>query len=109
MAIVPLPLPPGAEARSLLHHLLEHGDIVGRDSVGRTIIQLAVNDWTFDRVMVFDAAAAELEDGADAESDADDEEDGPPVVVEFVRPKIDGAKAGIRPDRLSPMARRATI
>ena len=31
MAIVPLPLPPSAEARALLHHLLEHGDIVGRD------------------------------------------------------------------------------
>jgi hypothetical protein len=29
MAIVPLPLAPGAEARALLHHLLEHGDDVG--------------------------------------------------------------------------------
>jgi hypothetical protein len=34
MAIVPLPLPPGAEARGLLHHLLEHGDIVGRGRRG---------------------------------------------------------------------------
>ena len=44
MAIVPLPLPPGAEARALLHHLLEHGDIVGRDTAGQTIIQLVVDD-----------------------------------------------------------------
>jgi len=87
MAIVPLPLPPGAEARALLHHLLEHGDMVGRDSAGRTMIQLAVDDWTFDRLMAFDADAAELEDGADAEPDADDEEDGLPVLIEFVRPK----------------------
>ena len=29
MAIMPLPLPPGAEARALLHHILEHGDVVG--------------------------------------------------------------------------------
>jgi hypothetical protein len=42
MAIVPLPLSPSAEARALLHDLLEHGDIVGRDTAGRTIIQLAV-------------------------------------------------------------------
>jgi hypothetical protein len=32
--------------------------------------------------------AAELENGADAEPDPDDEEDGPPVVVELVRPKM---------------------
>ena len=44
MAIVPLPLPPGAEARALLHHLLKHGDVLGSDSAGRTIISLAVDD-----------------------------------------------------------------
>jgi hypothetical protein len=43
MAIVPLPLPPGAEARALLHYLLEHGDVVGIDAAGRTIIKLAVD------------------------------------------------------------------
>jgi hypothetical protein len=86
MAIVPLPLPPRAEARSLLHHLLEHGDIVGRDTVGRTIVQLAVDDWTLQKLMTFDVEAAELE-----EPDADDE-DGAPVVVEFVRPKSMGRR-----------------
>ena len=35
----------------------------------------------------FDAEAAELEDGGDDEPEPDDEEDGLPVVVEFVRPK----------------------
>ena len=88
MAIVPLSLSPGAEARALLHHLLEQGDVVGKDTVGRTIIQLAVDDWTLEKLATFDSDAAELEDGSDAEPDAEDEEDGPPVVVEFVRPKL---------------------
>ena len=78
MSIVPLPLPPGAEARALLHHLLEHGDVVGRDPGGRTIIQLAVDDWVLDTLMGFDADAAELEDQGDDEPDADEEEDGHP-------------------------------
>ncbi|HEU0307333.1 MAG TPA: hypothetical protein VFR30_10235 [Lysobacter sp.] len=82
MATAPLPLPPGAEARALLHHLLEHGDIVGRDTVGRTIIQLAVDDRVLETLMAFDAEVAELE------PEADDEEDGPPVVLDFPRPKV---------------------
>jgi hypothetical protein len=88
MAIMPLPLPPGAEGRALLHHLLEHGDIVGEDTAGRKIIQLAVDDWTLERLLTFDADAAELEDGGDDEPDADDEEDRAPVLVELVRPKL---------------------
>ena len=60
MAIVPLPLSPDVEARVLLHHLLEHGDIVGGDTAGRTIIQLAVDEWVLDKLMAFDAEAAEL-------------------------------------------------
>jgi hypothetical protein len=88
MAIVPLPLPPGAEAPTLLHHLLEYGDIVGRDTARRTVIQLAVDDWALEKLMTFDAEEAELEDGGDDEPDADDEEDGSAVVVEFVRPKM---------------------
>ena len=88
MAIVPLPLSPGAQARALLHRLLEHGDVVGRDTAGQTIIQLSVPDYVLDTLMTFDAEAAELEDGGDGEPDADAEEDGPPVVVEFVRPKL---------------------
>jgi hypothetical protein len=88
MAIVPLPIPPGAEARALLHHLLEHGDIVGSDSTGRTIVQLAVDDWTLDKLASFDADVAELEDGSDSEPDADDEEDGSPVVVDLVQPRV---------------------
>ena len=44
MAVVPLPLSPILAARALLHHVLEHGDIVGRDAAGNTIIQLSVND-----------------------------------------------------------------
>ena len=51
VAIVPLPLPPGAEARALLHHLLEHGDIVGTDAGGQAIIQLAVDDRVLEPLM----------------------------------------------------------
>jgi hypothetical protein len=61
---------------------------VGRDLAGRTIIQLAVDDWTLDELVTFDAGAAEFEDGGDDEPDADDEEEGPPVVVDLVRPKV---------------------
>jgi len=82
MAIVPLPLPLAVEARALLHHLIEQGDILGKDARGRTIIQLALDDWTLERLMTFDADAAELE------PEPDDEEDGPPVVLDLVRPKM---------------------
>jgi hypothetical protein len=82
MAIVPLPLPPPIEARALLHHLLEHGDVLGRDAAGQTIIQLAVDDWVLDKLMTFDAEAAGLE------PEPDDEEDGPPVLIELERPKV---------------------
>ncbi len=89
MAIVPLPLPPGTEARALLQHLLEHGDVVGTDTAGRTIIQLAVDDWTLEKLTTFDADGAELEDEGDGEPDDDAEEDGPPaVLLEVVRPKV---------------------
>ena len=82
MSIVPLPLSPGAEARALLHHHMEHGDIVGRDAEGNAIIQLSVNDYVLETLMTFDADAAELE------PEPDDEDDSPPVVVELVRPKV---------------------
>jgi hypothetical protein len=82
MAIVPLPLPPNVAARVLLHHLLEHGDIVGRDAAGNTIIQLSVNDHVLETLMMFEA------DGAELEQEPDDEEDGPPVLIEFVQTKI---------------------
>jgi hypothetical protein len=77
-----LPLDSGAQARALLHHILEHGDIVGRDAAGETIIQLSVNDYVLEMLMTFDAEAAELE------PEHDDEEDGPPVPIELVRPKL---------------------
>jgi hypothetical protein len=51
MAVVPLPLSKNVQARALLHHLLEHGDVVGRDTVGRTIIQLAVDDRVLETLM----------------------------------------------------------
>ena len=62
MAILNLPLPPHIEARVLLHHLLEHGDVVGWDGVGRTVIKLAVDDWVLEKLVTFDAEAAELEE-----------------------------------------------
>ena len=87
MAILPLPLPPGAEARALLHHLLEHGDILAGtarpDQHPASDGRLGV-----EKLTTFDAKPAELEDGGDDEPDADDEEDGPPVVIELVPPKV---------------------
>jgi hypothetical protein len=97
MAIVPLPLPPGAEARALLHHLLEHGDVVGRDGAGRTVIKLAVDDWALEKLMAFDAEVAELEDGGDTEPDVDAEEDGPPGVVELARPRVVRRRRAVAP------------
>jgi hypothetical protein len=62
--IVPLRLFTSAESRALLHQLLDHGDIVGADAAGRTIIEVAVDDWVLAKLMTIDADAAELEDGA---------------------------------------------
>jgi hypothetical protein len=76
MAIVPLPLPPGVEARALLHHILEHAD------AGRTFILLSVEGQALERLMTFDADAAELE------PESDDEEDGPPLPLDLVPRKL---------------------
>jgi hypothetical protein len=62
MSIVPLPLPAHVEARALLHLLVEHGNVVACDSASRTVIQLALDDHTLDRLMSFEADAAEFED-----------------------------------------------
>ena len=69
MPVTALPLNPGAQARALLRHLLDAGDIVGRDEAGRTVIQLAADDWLLDQLMTFDAGAEDVEDGGDAEDD----------------------------------------
>jgi hypothetical protein len=70
------PLDPGSEARTILHHLLQHGNIAGRDAAGRTVIALAVDDWLLERLLTFDAGTEDLEDG-DGEPDDDAETDGP--------------------------------
>jgi hypothetical protein len=77
MTVVQLPLDPGSQARAILNHVLEHGDIAGRDAVGRRVIALAVDDWLFEWLMTFDAGGEELEDD-DSEPDDDAEIDGPP-------------------------------
>jgi hypothetical protein len=74
--------------RAISGQLFEHGDIVGTDTAGRTIIQLPVDDWVLEKLMTFDVEAADLEDGGDDEPDVDDEEDGAPVGVELARPKV---------------------
>jgi hypothetical protein len=89
MSIVPLPLLPYIEGRALLHHLLEHGDVVASEPAGRTVIQLAVDDCVYEKLMTFDAEATEFEDGGDVEPDDDAEEDRLPVVLlDLVRPKV---------------------
>jgi hypothetical protein len=76
MSVTAVSLDPGAEARTLLHHLLEHGDIIGRDGDGRTVIQLAASDLLLERLLTFDAASEDLEDSGDAEEEA-------PAVLSF--------------------------
>ena len=78
MPVTALPLDPGAQARALLHHLLEAGDIIGRDAAGRAVIQLAADDWLLERLLTFDAASEDPEDGSDAEDDG-------PAVLSFDR------------------------
>jgi hypothetical protein len=56
-----------SEAEQLLREILEHGDFVGHDGAGRTVLQLAVDRATFDRLMAFGTDAAEREDGGDDE------------------------------------------
>jgi hypothetical protein len=80
MAVVALPLDPGAQARALLHYILEQGDVVGADVRGRTIIQLAVDDWAFDQLLQFDGGREDLEDSGDREPDDQREPDEQPAV-----------------------------
>ena len=77
---------PASEARALLNFMLRHGDIAGTDHAGRTIVQLAVDPWTLDQLMTFDADAADLED-SDSEPEPDREMDGPAVVLDLKPPK----------------------
>jgi hypothetical protein len=77
---------PGSEARALLNRVLKEGDIVGADDTGRTALLLMIDPWTLDRLLAFDADAADLED-ADGEPEPDDETDGPATVLDFVPPK----------------------
>jgi hypothetical protein len=60
------------------HHLLEHGDLSGRETVGRTLITLAVDDRLLERLLTFDAGAEDLEDGGDAEPVDQDDAHAPP-------------------------------
>ena len=78
MSTIPLLLDPGTQARTILHHLLERGDIAGSDAVGRTVITFSVDAWLLERLLTFDAGNEDLEENGDGEPDDDAEEDGPP-------------------------------
>ena len=71
MPVTSLPLDPSAKARALLHHILEQGDVVGADRMGRTIIQLALDDWAFEQLLTFEAGHEDFEDDGDSEPDDD--------------------------------------
>jgi hypothetical protein len=43
--------------------------VVGADIKGRTIIQLAVDDWVFAQLLHFDGGSEDLEDSGDMEPD----------------------------------------
>jgi hypothetical protein len=80
MPVVPLPLDPGAQARALLHYILEQGDVTGTDATGRTIIQSAVDDWALDQLWLFDGSDEDLEDNGDLEADDGREPDELPAM-----------------------------
>jgi hypothetical protein len=86
MSVVPLSLDPDLEPRALLNCVLRDGDVIGTDDAGRTALLLPIDPWTLDRLLAFDADAADLED-ADGEPEPDDEIDGPAMVLDFVPPK----------------------
>jgi hypothetical protein len=76
-----------SEARALLRFMLAHGDVVGMDHAGRTVLQLAVDQWTLDQLCAFDAGAEDLED---ADAEPDQEMDAAPIVLDIVRAKRAG-------------------
>ena len=86
----------GAFAKSVLYHLLQQGDIAGRDAAGRTVLQLSIDDWLLDELCAFDSDAAELED-ADGEPESDQEIDGPPVPPDIVPSKQSDRVSHCRP------------
>lgn len=51
-------------ARELLRHIVEHGDIVGNDVRGRTILrfELVAEPWLLDKLAALGARAEDLED-----------------------------------------------
>jgi hypothetical protein len=68
---------PGSETRAILHYLLEHGDLAGRDASGGTLITLAVDDRLLERLLTFNAGFEDLEDGGDVEPDDQEQVDTP--------------------------------
>ena len=64
-----MPLDSGAQARTLLRHLLEAGDVIGRDAAGRTVIQVAADDWLLEQLLTFDGGSHDLEDAGNDEPD----------------------------------------
>jgi hypothetical protein len=74
------------EARALVRFMLVHGDIIGTDHAGRTILQLAVDQRTLDQLCAFDAGSEDLED-SDSEPAPDHEIDSAPIVLDEVRAK----------------------
>jgi hypothetical protein len=50
-----LPFDTHAQARTLLRHIPEHGHVAGHDDAGRTVVTLALDEWTLDQLLTFDA------------------------------------------------------
>lgn len=51
-------------AKAVLANILAHGDVLGRDEEGRTVLAVAVEDWLFDHLA---ALGVEDEDRDEAE------------------------------------------
>ena len=75
---------------------------MGRDTGGRTIIQLAVDDHTLETLLTFEADATELEDQGDDEPDADDEISDSPLSGDLVRPTVTRQMGALRHAATAP-------
>lgn len=90
-----------SEAQALVRFMLVHGDIVGTDHAGHTVLQIAVDPWLLDQLCAFDAGSEDLE-YADAEPKPDQETDAASTALDVVRAKR--AWRASRCLRASPLA-----
>lgn len=64
MERVTFPSMPEDDLQQLLVYLMGHCEVIGRDASGRTILQIALDDCTLTRLLVFGTTAAKMRHGS---------------------------------------------